>query len=693
MIAQFDYTGTTFADYTGNWAYDGQCAPELGVTDDCSAFTSWPDPAASPVEHDLNGAAEQVRPGARVLLIDGSVQINEVVDPVAEANFPALSNSGVPFSFIDEGVINSLTYYYAVSAFDYNSVVSGPGSLESSRITKGVVPRAPSPQSTTGVAQPMQLLGADGTVLDPSAPVPTVDPVTGKFAGPMPPTDGIEMVLGAFLPDVVNDGAVTLTIDDVVPGATLNDELTTYYFTVEGGSGPSSFTISLEQHFNEDDEEGSAVFAAIALDPDKAGLYGGGDGYSLSGEVGITIPGGYEVASWGRGAWNNPAAQNSEFTGPRWWAGADNETMDNPISGNCPYRASGCGDSEPVPNVNQTAGELPGVDSLWHPSSYVSVRSTPMRNLEGVMAGVARAADFEVTWGDNGAIASVFDLTHLVPVPFVTDIGPGWGIMNNSSFAGVSATASYDENNALLTWTDPYCLPPAPAYVGYCEGEEATLEETAVLNPIAIASSSAGGSSSLTATGQGFIFYLNGHYFLMQMTALPASGTVWYARFFSGFIKGKPEGIDIGPNAYVEPYEFFGAIRAPAVPGLRVRIDYAATAVDSVTTAEQLELIHTVPDPYYATNSMEVTPSQKVLKFVNLPSKAIIRIYSVSGVLVDVIEHSDASGGTEASWDVRNRNNQFVASGVYFFHVETEDGNERVGRFTVINSGSIVIQR
>ena len=104
-------------------------------------------------------------------------------------------------------------------------------------------------------------------------------------------------------------------------------------------------------------------------------------------------------------------------------------------------------------------------------------------------------------------------------------------------------------------------------------------------------------------------------------------------------------------------------------------------------------MIHTVPDPYYATNAMEVTPSQKMLKFVNLPPKAIIRIYSVSGVLVDVIEHSSASGGTEASWDVRNRNNQFVASGAYFFHVETEDGNEKVGRFTVINSGSIVIQR
>ena len=696
MIAQFDYTGTAFTDYTGNWAYAGQCAPELGVTVDCSEFANWPIPSTTPIDHDLTGEAAQVKPGARVLLLDGSVSITESIDPIADAGFLPLSNSGVPFAFIDEGVLNSLTYYYAVSAFDYNSVVSGPGSLESSILTKAVVPQNPSPQSTMGTAQATQLLGADGTVLDPSAPSPAIDPVTGKFAGPMPPTNGIEMLLGSFLPDVVNDGTVTLTIDDIVPGATLNSELTTYYFTVEGESGPSSFTVSFQQAYSETEAHASAVFVAIPLDPAKAELYGGADGYSLSGEVDITVPGGYTVASWGRGAWNVSARNNSEFTGPRWWAGAANETMDNPNSGNAAFRAG-----NPIANINdinRTAGGLPGVDSLWHPSSYVTVPSTPMRNFEGVMAGVVRAADFEVTWGDNGAIASVFDLTHQVPVPFTTDIGPGWGFMNNSSFAGVDETAPYDQNNSLLTWTDPYCLPPAPEWAGYCEDaaetpQAAVLEQTAVLNPIAIASSTAGGSSSLTATGQGFILYLNGHYYLMQMTALPASGTVWYARYFAGYITGKPEGTDVSGGGVIAPYEFTSDVRPPAVPGLRLQIAYSGTSFDAVTTAEQLDLIHTVPDPYYATNSMEVTPSQKVMKFVNLPPKAIIRIYSVSGVLVDVIEHNDPAGGSEVTWDVRNRNNQFVASGVYFFHVETEDGNEKLGRFTVINSGSIVIQR
>ena len=45
---------------------------------------------------------------------------------------------------------------------------------------------------------------------------------------------------------------------------------------------------------------------------------------------------------------------------------------------------------------------------------------------------------------------------------------------------------------------------------------------------------------------------------------------------------------------------------------------------------------------------------------------------------------ASASQGSEMNWDLRNRNNQVVASGVYFYHVEAGDAR-RVGRFTVVN--------
>jgi hypothetical protein len=102
------------------------------------------------------------------------------------------------------------------------------------------------------------------------------------------------------------------------------------------------------------------------------------------------------------------------------------------------------------------------------------------------------------------------------------------------------------------------------------------------------------------------------------------------------------------------------------------------------TTSRDLSRVHTVPDPYYVTSAFEQTTDTKIIKFVNLPAKAIVRIYSSSGVLVSLLEHNSNTFGGSADWNVRNRNNQVVASGVYFYHVESGDAR-RVGRFTVVN--------
>jgi hypothetical protein len=53
-------------------------------------------------------------------------------------------------------------------------------------------------------------------------------------------------------------------------------------------------------------------------------------------------------------------------------------------------------------------------------------------------------------------------------------------------------------------------------------------------------------------------------------------------------------------------------------------------------------------------------------------------------VLVALLEHNSSTFGGSEDWNARNRNNQVVASGVYFFHIES-GGARRVGRFTVVN--------
>ena len=165
------------------------------------------------------------------------------------------------------------------------------------------------------------------------------------------------------------------------------------------------------------------------------------------------------------------------------------------------------------------------------------------------------------------------------------------------------------------------------------------------------------------------------------MTALPAAGTVWTLRGYTGggLIGGQGSAGDEGPYQYndVRPRPFTAV-------GAEVRLLFDATNTQVNPVSANLDNVHTVPDPYYVTSEFEQTTDNKVIKFVNLPSAATIRIYSSSGVLVDIIEHNSITSEGSATWNVQNRNNQVVASGVYFYHIEAGDAR-RVGRFTVVN--------
>ena len=703
LIAQLDYGTTTFVDYTGAIDY-GQCAPELGVDTNCPVTFEYPVTEILPTtpHNDVGivGNVIQVPAGGRVKLADGSVFVVKADTAVTGGNTgkPALDDTGVPFAFIDRGVINSVTYFYAVTAFDVNSLQSGPSSLESPPIARSTVPRASSSQLALGQLGTVKLLGGDDTELDPNAALPTIDPATGIFSGPMPPTDGIDLGLAAFISELLptEEGAVNVTIDSIVPGyaAGLGNGAAeipvTYYFTGQGSGAPVQFSLAVQQDAFSDLGHGSANFPATNVDSARASLYGGEQSAFLAGKVSVTIPGDYRLASFGRAAANGDPEGASEQTGPRWWADSDNENTNLPNSGYCTPWASTCGGATPVPDVTLTAGRLPGVDTVFHPSAYISIQSVPGRDLDAAFAGVVRAADFSVYWGAAGAVDSVIDVTHHVPVPFSTKLRASWGILNASGFAATNQALTDDRRNDVLTWADEICVDPVPALMdgtgtrkcGGAAQTPAVFSQTAELSLIAPRSSGAtqpnlAALAASVVSTRGFIFYLNGHFFLMSMASLPASGTVWHARFFSGNITG---------YAADGNYGFVGDIRPPAVPGLRVAITYTGSALnDSVTTDAMLAKVHTLPDPYYVTSNMEITTQRKVLKFVNLPAKCVIRIYSLSGVLVNLIEHDDPTGGGEATWGVRNRNNQFVASGVYFYHVETPDGKQRVGRFTVVN--------
>ncbi|MDI6791319.1 MAG: T9SS type A sorting domain-containing protein [bacterium] len=65
-----------------------------------------------------------------------------------------------------------------------------------------------------------------------------------------------------------------------------------------------------------------------------------------------------------------------------------------------------------------------------------------------------------------------------------------------------------------------------------------------------------------------------------------------------------------------------------------------------------------------------------------LPSKATIRLYTVSGELVTTIEETDGDG--DAAWDGRNEDREEVSSGVYIYVITSDDGRTITGKLAVI---------
>jgi hypothetical protein len=111
------------------------------------------------------------------------------------------------------------------------------------------------------------------------------------------------------------------------------------------------------------------------------------------------------------------------------------------------------------------------------------------------------------------------------------------------------------------------------------------------------------------------------------------------------------------------------------------------------------------PNPYYTRAYWDGSQERdRKLYFFNLPTHAEIRIYTLAGDVIDVMQHdattynasdirwfqkySDGSqqlSGGEHAWDLITRKDQAIASGLYLFTVKDKDsGTIQRGKFLVI---------
>lgn len=693
LIAQYDYAGTSFVDFGGQVPLGSACAPEISVTTSCAGVF---DPVASGVartrsrSYDITGALIQVKFGDRVQLASGDILPLTADTAITGGNsgYPALSNTGVPFAYTDRDVKNGLTYYYAVTAFDYNSIQSGPSSLESARITKRVVPNTQASNYVNTAVTESGVFGRKGLLTD--AVAPSLDPATGKFSKKFQPANGLSVSLAAFVKELITaPGEVGIKLDSITTGSQseATSQNTTHYYSITTPNGVSKIAVPFTMSITNVIRTASGSFPAITADAGLATKYGGGAGYGLAGAYSISLPGGYYTSIKERGCVNGSGGftgtGNCWNNGPRWFVG-DNETQNNPNSANPGTFETGIVTTD----FNNVGAKPAGVTTIHMPVAYNDRPGLTWRGVSGLMTPYSGAADYRVYWGAAGKIDSVIDLTHDVAVPNNGRAMATWGVLNASA---VPAGQSLD-GRPELTASDMGCVEPfksnnVTSGLIPCSGSAVALSNTVVPGPIVLDhafSSNSVDQTAPAAPNAGFILYLKGHYFLVELTggAVPAAGAQWTMRDYVGAINGGNGAAGNGGN-----YSFStqNMPRPLTAIGAAVKFKFNVTNEVQASTSATVATVHTVPDPYYVTSAFEATTTSKIIRFVNLPEQATVRIYTSSGILVRVLKQDSGIFGGELSWDVRNRNNQFVASGVYFYHVTAENGETTVGRMTIVN--------
>ncbi|MEP0822187.1 MAG: T9SS type A sorting domain-containing protein [Ignavibacterium sp.] len=240
-------------------------------------------------------------------------------------------------------------------------------------------------------------------------------------------------------------------------------------------------------------------------------------------------------------------------------------------------------------------------------------------------------------WNIRGTPGDASDDYRMIPV--VAD-GDGNGLFNLRPIDHTFSGGDNDPETEAIAWYQPQN--PAPGDAGYQDwvsGLSSPGEQ--VLSPMVLVLWNGGSVSDPsfpTNVPQG----------------LPETGTIFRI---------------VAPrrNSSLDTYSF-------TTPSVQSGLEIQKAAASNVGV---------FPNPYYAGREQETTLYRSFVTFNNLPPRVTIRIFNLAGHLVRILEKNDPSQFLE--WDLRNRDNWQVASGLYLCYVEMPDiGETKVLKLAVI---------
>lgn len=105
--------------------------------------------------------------------------------------------------------------------------------------------------------------------------------------------------------------------------------------------------------------------------------------------------------------------------------------------------------------------------------------------------------------------------------------------------------------------------------------------------------------------------------------------------------------------------------------------DIETHKADGDIAKSALDIINVVPNPYYAYSAYESSAVDNRIKITNLPDICTVSIYTLSGTLIRQIKKDDPTK-TSVDWDMRNKANIPIASGLYIIHVNVPGVGEKI---------------
>ncbi|HET9328207.1 MAG TPA: hypothetical protein VFQ05_15680 [Candidatus Eisenbacteria bacterium] len=152
----------------------------------------------------------------------------------------------------------------------------------------------------------------------------------------------------------------------------------------------------------------------------------------------------------------------------------------------------------------------------------------------------------------------------------------------------------------------------------------------------------------------------------------------WYAITYEGRNILSNDYLDMHLNDAIACVE----IQRSSCPNLNHKARNVTGPVEpTVGPKQDLQKVSVVPNPFRASEVWD-TPGGHEVHFINLPTQAKIRIYTVAGDLVAILEHNDPVRDFER-WNLKNGQGRDVSSGIYIYRVEATDFFKQ-DRFIVI---------